>query len=132
MFLAFYAWHGLFLTDFQFLPYPKEIFLVVASVVYLVIGFGMNIAYEVRRLDKFNRQPIARGAIAGAVLGVLLFLLTMITGVSFGGSRTLENLAIDLGWQTVEQCIGGVVVGVCHILVFDEAAFRRRQQEQDQ
>lgn len=129
MFLAFYAWHGIFLTDFQRLPYPKEVFLVVASIVYLVIGFSLNIAYEMKKLDVFHRQPLTRGAIAGAALGVGLFFLTMITGVSFGGSRTLVNLAMDIGWQVVEQSLGGIVVGIVHILVFDEAAFRRRQEQ---
>ena len=128
MFLAFYAWHGMFLTDFQRLNYPREVLIIVSSITYLVIGFILNKVYDVKTFERFHRQPIARGAVSGAVLGFILFIVTMVTGVSFGGSRTLVNLVMDVSWQVVEQCVGGMIVGVVHILVFDEAVFRKEQE----
>jgi hypothetical protein len=129
MFLAFYAWHGLFLTDFERLNYSKEVFLVVSSVVYLIIGLVLNKAYDIKALERFDRKPILRGLVVGAALGFALFLVTMVMGVSFGGSRTLANLLIDVSWQTVEQAIGGAVVGIVHIFVYEPMPFR---EEADQ
>lgn len=123
MFSASYVWHGIVLTDFSRLSYPKEIFLVLAATVYFIIGFLLNKVYEIKQLDAFERRPLARGAAAGAMVGVFLFLIAMVMGISFGGSRTLVNLLVDVCWQVAEQAIGGIAIGIAHIFVYDEAAF---------
>ena len=131
MFAAFYLWHGMFLTDFMNLAYPKEIFLVVASCVYLLAGFALNKVYEIKMLAGFHRKPVLRGMIAGAMLGVIIFMVTTVMGVSFSGTRTIADLLLDISWQTVEQALGGAVVGVVHILVFDERAFLAEQAQRE-
>lgn len=134
MFAAFYMWHGMFLTDFMNLAYPEEIFLVVAAIVYLIVGFILNKVYEIRLLLRFQRKPVLRGVAGGAILGIALFMVTMVMGVSFSGTRTLADLLLDVSWQLVEQSLGGAIVGIVHILVFDERAFlaEREQLEKDQ
>ncbi|CAN5358248.1 hypothetical protein BH10BAC1_BH10BAC1_07800 [soil metagenome] len=123
MFLLSYAWHGVFLTDFSRLSYPKEIFLVIAAFVYLIIGFVMAKAIDIKMLDAhFKRKPIIRGAITGASLGFTLFLVSTVVGVSFSTGSKLENLLLDVSWQTIEQGIGGVIVGVAHFFVFDPSS----------
>lgn len=123
MFALSYVWHGIFLTDFSRLTYPKEVFLIIAVFVYLIIGFVMAKAIDVKMLDKhFKRKPIIRGAISGAAVGFTLFLVSTVVGVSFSTGSKLENLLLDVSWQTVEQCMGGVVVGVAHFFVFDPSA----------
>ena len=123
MFALSYMWHGVFLTDFSRLTYPKEIFLIIAVFVYLIIGFVMAKAIDVKMLDKhFKRKPVIRGAISGAGLGFVLFLVSTVVGVSFSTGSKLENLVLDVSWQTVEQCIGGVVVGLAHFFIFDSSA----------
>jgi H+/Cl- antiporter ClcA len=123
MFLLSYVWHGIFLTDFSRLSYPKELFLVFACFVYLIIGFVVAKAIDIKLLEKyFKRKPIVKGAISGAALGFAFFLISTVVGVSFSTGSKLENLLLDASWQTIEQCIGGAVVGIAHIFVYDSSA----------
>ncbi|MFL5762879.1 MAG: hypothetical protein ACJ77K_02985 [Bacteroidia bacterium] len=120
MFILFYVWHGVCLTDFNRLNYPKEIFLVFAVFVYLVIGFVSAKAIEVKLLDQyFKRKPFAKGAISGAALGFGIFIFSTVVGVSFSTGNKLDNLVLDVAWQVVEQTLGGLVVGLAHFFVFD-------------
>jgi hypothetical protein len=123
MYGLFYAWHGLFLTDFSRLSYPKEIFLTIAALVYLMIGFISAKAIDVQKLNKyFKHKPLLKGAVSGAILGFVLFALTAVLGVSFSTGSVVENLLLDLFWQVLEQTIGGLAVGIVHIFVYDSTA----------
>lgn len=120
MFLLSYVWHGILLTDFSRLSYPKEVFFVFAAIVYLIIGFVVAKAIDVKFLEvKFKRKPIMRGAISGAACGFFFFLIATVVGVSFSTGSKIENLLLDVSWQIVEQCLGGIVVGLAHIFVYD-------------
>lgn len=123
MFLLSYVWHGIFLTDFSRLSYPKGLFLIFASFVYLIIGFVVAKAIDFKLIEKyFKRRPILKGALAGAALGFIFFLISTVVGVSFSTGSKLENLLLDASWQTIEQAIGGAVVGIVHIFVYDSSA----------
>ena len=123
MFLLSYVWHGVFLTDFSRLSYPKELFLIFAAIVYLIIGFIIAKAIDIAFLYKhFRRKPIIRGAISGGCCGILLFLISTVVGVSFSTGSTIENLLLDVSWQITEQLAGGIVTGIVHIFVFDPTA----------
>ncbi len=122
MFALSYMWHGIFLTDFSRLTYPKEIFLIFAAFVYLIIGFISAKAIDVKLLEnRFKRKPLIKGVVSGACLGFTLFIITSVIGVSFSTGSKIENLLLDGCWQTVEQGIGGVVVGIVHFFVFDSS-----------
>lgn len=123
MFALSYLWHGVFLTDFSRLSYPKEIFLVIAALVYLIIGFVAAKAIDIKLLEKhFRRKPFLKGAISGAGLGFILFLISTVVGVSFSTGSKIENLLLDICWQVIEQGIGGLVVGVAHFFIFDPSS----------
>ena len=123
MFLLSYVWHGLVLTDFSRLSYPKQLFLFFAAIVYVMIGFVVSKAIDIKILDKrFKRKPVLRGLISGALCGVAFFLVATVVGVSFSTGSKLENMMLDITWQVIEQSIGGVVVGLVHIFVFDPQA----------
>ncbi len=123
MFSLSYLWHGLFLTDLSRLTYPKQIFLIFAVFVYLVIGFISAKAIDIKYLEtKFKRKPLVKGLVSGACLGFCLIIMSTVIGVSFSTGSKLESLLLDVSWQTVEQAIGGMVVGIAHIFVFDENA----------
>lgn len=123
MFMLFYVWHGLFLTDFARLSYPKGIFLICSSIVYLIIGFVVSKAIDTKILDKqFKRKPLLRGLISGAVCGFAFFLMATVVGVSFSAGSKVENLLLDVTWQIIEQTVGGLVVGIVHVFVFDPQA----------
>lgn len=122
MFLLSYVWHGIFLTDYSRLSYPKELFLIFASIVYLIIGFILAKAIDVQYLvEKYRRKPILRGVLSGAACGFALFLMATVVGVSFSTGSNIENLLLDVCWQVIEQTIGGIVIGLVHIFVYDES-----------
>ena len=120
MFVLSYIWHGVVLTDFSRLSYSKHLFLFFAAIVYVIIGFVVSKSIEFKILEqRFKRKPIIRGAISGAMCGICFFLITTVLGVSFSTGPKLENMLLDLSWQTLEQCIGGIVVGLTYIFVYD-------------
>jgi H+/Cl- antiporter ClcA len=123
MFLLSYVWHGLILTDFSRLSYSRHLFLFFAALVYIMIGFVVTKAIDIKILEKnFKRKPIVRGLISGAMCGVAFFLVATVVGVSFSTGSKLENMLLDVTWQTIEQSLGGVVVGLVHIFVYDPSA----------
>lgn len=124
MFGASYLWHGVILTDFERMAYPKGIFLSVAALVYLLISFVVNKAYEMKFLsDRFPKMILVKGLIAGAICGALMFMVTMVVGVSFSNTLTIGNILLDLSWQMVEQSIGGAAIGGVHFFVYDDRVF---------
>jgi len=120
MFFISYIWHGVFLTDYSRLSYPQEIFLIIASIVYLILGFIVAKAIDNKALEnRFKRKPILRGALSGAMCGFVFFLIATVVGVSFSTNSSIENLLLDVTWQIIEQSIGGIAVGIVHIFVYD-------------
>lgn len=120
MFLLSYVWHGVFLTDYSRLSYPKELFLIFAAIVYLIIGFIVAKAIDFQYLlDNFKHKPILRGVLSGATCGFIFFLMATVVGVSFSTGSNIENLLLDVCWQVTEQAVGGIVVGLVHIFAYD-------------
>jgi H+/Cl- antiporter ClcA len=123
MFVLSYVWHGMVLTDFSRLSYSRHLFLFFAAIVYLMIGFVVAKSIDFKILEKkFKHKPVLRGAISGAICGIAFFLIATVVGVSFSTGSKLENMLLDVTWQTIEQMIGGAVVGLTHFFVFDPTA----------
>jgi|SRR3954469_5319127 len=115
MFVLFYIWHGTFLNDFSRLNYPKEIFLIIAGLTYVFIGFVVVRFYETKLLEKlFFHKPLLKGVVKGALCGFIFFLIATVVGVSFNTGSDLKNMALDLAWQLFEQGIGGLVAGLLY------------------
>ena len=47
--------------------------------------------------------------------------MATVVGVSFSAGSRIQNLLLDVSWQVIEQAIGGLVVGIVHVFVFDPA-----------
>lgn len=126
MFSLSYLWHGVFLNDFSRLNYPKQVFFVIAIMVYLIISMGIAIVYSHHRLDSIaslKKQPLRKGLLVGIAFGFSLYMITLVIGVSFTRTMTLGNIMFDCAWQMLEQGIGGVVVGFASVLVSSEHLF---------
>ncbi|MEO6883942.1 MAG: hypothetical protein ABI199_07945 [Bacteroidia bacterium] len=123
MFSAFYLWHGVLLNDLSHSPYPKTIFLAVASFVYLIIGFALNSVYESRLMEKFPKKPRLKGLIIGAICGAIIYFMSVVIGVSFNGGMTRVNVLINITWQMAEQALGGISIGFIHVSVFRRNPF---------
>jgi hypothetical protein len=118
MFILFYVLHGIILNDFTRLNYPKSIFLVFSAFTYLIIGFIVVKMVDVDLFDKFfKHRQLLKGVLAGMVCGAFLFLIAKVIGVSFSNESNLRNLVFDLGWQMIEQGVGGGVVSLVFVFV---------------
>ena len=118
MFTASFLWHGVFLNDFSKVEYPHGIFYTITSIVYLFIGFIVAKAYEIKLIPFLNIKPRIKGLVVGICCGFIIYITTLVIGVSFTNQITLKIILFDLSWQVLEQAIGGVCVGYIHYLIF--------------
>lgn len=119
MFGLSYVWHGIVLNDYDLISYPMGVYMVSAAIVYLVVGFLLNRIFIAEFLDRFSEKAIPRGLLAGAALGLIVYMVALVVGVTFSQGLELKYLLLDVIWQTVEQCAGGLVVALVYIFVFE-------------
>ena len=118
MYVMFYAFHGVLTTDIQKVSIPKSAFLSIAAVVYLVLGFGLNVLLDASFFKKEAKSVYTRALIAGPVVAIFLYAVAMVVGISFSAKFTLFNLIVDVGWQIVEQTVGTVVIAFIKVITF--------------
>ena len=118
MYLAFYIWHGLVLTDLYRISFPKTIFLIFAAITYFVVSFVLYKVFEFKIWNRITNNVFVKGILSGALVGGLLFIITTVVGISFTSKLSLTSLVLDLGWQIFEQTLGGLVVALCHAFIF--------------
>lgn len=106
MFILSYVWHGVLLNDFVNLKYPLTIYLGLAALVYLLIGFVLTYMYQYMYVKKLRYK----GFSLGAILGFLLYLIAFVLGVSFN-QGSLSYVVVDFIWQMAEQGVGGALIG---------------------
>jgi H+/Cl- antiporter ClcA len=119
MYIAFYFWHGIFLNDLNRISFSKALFLGLAALVYLVISFILYRTYESKFFDKYISHPMLRGVIAGFTIGFILFALVTVLGVSFSKDINITYILADCAWQIAEQVIGGIIIGLGKILIYE-------------
>lgn len=108
MFLLSYVWHGMVLNDLVSISYPKDIFLIVSALVYLGIGLVITIfTYMLKKIKDSFKYGIA----AGALIGMFIYAIAFVLGISFYAVIDVKAIAFDLGWQVFEQAFGGLVCG---------------------
>ena len=103
-----YAWHGIVLNDFLKISYPKDIFMIVAGVVYFGIALGITIlTYMLKKI----KDSFKYGMVVGAVVGIFIYAIAFLLGISFNAVVDPKLILFDLGWQTFEQGFGGLICG---------------------
>jgi hypothetical protein len=118
MYLLFYAFHGLLTNDLLKASLPKTAFLTIAGVVYLLLGFALNVLLEASFFRKEVKSVYTRALIAGPIVAIFLYAVAMIVGVSFSAKFTIVNMLVDVGWQIVEQTMGTVVIAFVKVITF--------------
>lgn len=112
MFGMSYLWHGLLLTDLEELTMPLWLYLLLAGIVYLVIGFLLTMLIDQALLHNWIKLkkgfPLVSFLVAG-VLGFFLYLLVVVMGNSFS-DHGAKHVMIDILWQMLEQGVGGLCV----------------------
>jgi len=113
-----WVWHGYVLSDFQDLTVPRWLYLVLAGVVYLVLGLVQTILthkavqYEYISLKK---AFLFMAMLLSAVVGFFVYLVIFVLGMSFA-KHGMAHVLADVVWQMFEQAIGGLMVslGIIH------------------
>ena len=119
MFGLSYVWHGVFLNDFERLSYPKEIFLTGSVITYLILGFLVTQLFLMKFPRNIEKKPLLRGIIAGVLLGIATYVVSLVIGVSFSSSLTTKYILFDMLWQSIEQMCGGITVAFVYISIYE-------------
>ena len=104
-----YLWHGVLLNDLSRVTYSIDFFLFLVGIVYFVISFVLT--FLIHFLEQFGKNKVRRGLMIGMPMGIFIYLITFVFGISFYSNPTLNHILFDLSWQVIEQAIGGVVAG---------------------
>jgi hypothetical protein len=118
MYLLFYVFHGLLTNDLIKISIPKTAFLSVAAIVYLLLGFGLNVLLDATFFKKEAKSIYTRAFIAGPVVGIFLYAVALTVGVSFSAKFSMINMMVDIGWQTFEQTMGTVIIAFIKVITF--------------
>jgi len=119
MYGAFYVWHGVFLNDLTRITFSKTLFLVLAALVYFIISIALYKLFESETLSSKIQNPVSRGLVSGLMLGFVLFAIVTVLGISFTKNISIEYIALDFVWQISEQALGGLIIGLAKIFIFD-------------
>jgi hypothetical protein len=115
MFILSYVWHAQVLNDFLKIPYPIDVFLIVSTVVYLGIGLVLTtLTYFAKKI----KDSFKYGILIGGFMGISIYAITFVFGISFSAAIDLKYIAVDAGWQMLEQATGGLVCGWVYRLLF--------------
>jgi len=109
-----FAWHGVVLTDFQFLIVPA-LYATLAGISFYALA-GFVLAYGASHFEIAKRsfsKRYGRSLMMGALLGFLVYLAFLVTGFTFSPAFDMPNLMMDASWQMFEQAVGGATfVGI--------------------
>ncbi len=109
-----FVWHGIVLNDLARITYPKNLFFMLAGAAYLAFGFGLAVAINFIHIKK---SRVTRGLIFGVPLGLMVYLIAFVFGISFNARPDLPHVIMDLTWQVIEQGTGGLVAGFAFTFV---------------
>lgn len=114
MFGLSYLWHGVLLMDLQDMRIPLTLYLVLAGLVYLIIGLGLTLcthkAIEYEWISLKGPFPLMSFLI-GAAAGFFVYLVIFVLGMSFTKTGVV-HVVVDVLWQMVEQGLGGFMVSL--------------------
>lgn len=114
MFALSYVWHGVVLKDLEELRVPLTLYLVLAGLVYLILGLLLTIcshkAIEYEWISFKGPFPLMNFLI-GAAVGFVVYLVIFVLGMSFTKAG-MVHMVVDVIWQMVEQGIGGLMVSL--------------------
>ena len=114
MFLISWLWHGVALTALEELRIPVGLYLCLAGLVYILLGFAMTFCIHTAILHEWISLKQAfpfTSMLLGAVFGFCVYLVIFVLGMSFTKGGMIHVVA-DVIWQMVEQGIGGLMVSL--------------------
>ena len=70
-------------------------------------------------LKEFNSTVKKMKLTFGIILGFILFALVTVLGISFSKDINFTYIVADCAWQIAEQVIGGLIIGLGKVLIFE-------------
>lgn len=114
MFLLSNIYHNLILNDFDRILYPKPFFYTSLFIAYAGISLVAILIYG---LNIVKIGPHLSAFVIGAIIGIVIYSITITMGFSFNNSLSMQQNLLDVLWQIVEQG-GGVFAGaVCYQII---------------
>ena len=108
MFVLSFIWHGQILNDLKLISIPLQTYLVISAVVYTGIGLIVTV---LTYLGKRIKDSFRYGVVAGAAVGVFIYAIAFVFGISFYAGFDLKVVLFDVAWQSFEQGVGGLICG---------------------
>jgi hypothetical protein len=110
-----YVWHGMVLNDFMKISYPKDAFLILAGAVYFIIALVITVlTFALKKIKDSFRYGIA----VGAAVGIFIYAVAFLLGVSFNAIIDWKMITFDLAWQITEQAFGGLICGWVYRIMY--------------
>lgn len=108
MFVLSFIWHGQILNDLKLISVSLQTYLMISAVVY--VGIGLIIT-SLTYLGKRIKDSFRYGVVAGAAVGLFIYAIAFVFGISFYAGFDLKVVLFDATWQAVEQGLGGLICG---------------------
>ena len=105
-----YLWHGMLLSDLQEISIPVWLYMVLAGLVYIVLGLVLTIgthkAVQYEWISLKGAFPLWTTLLAAA-LGFFVYLVIFVLGITFAKAGAM-HMVVDVLWQMFEQGMGGL------------------------
>ena len=62
-------------------------------------------------MGKKIKNSFKYGILVGGIMGISIYAITFVFGISFSAVIDLKHIAVDAGWQAFEQAVGGLICG---------------------
>ncbi len=109
-----YLWHGMLLSDLQEISIPVWLYMVLAGLVYIVLGLVLTIgthkAVQYEWISLKGAFPLWTTLLAAA-LGFFVYLVIFVLGITFAKAGAM-HMVVDVLWQMFEQGMGGLAVSL--------------------
>jgi len=115
MYLLSYIWHAMVLNDLNDLAVNRTPYLLMSGLGYVLLAvlltFLGRYLIDAGVVDK-NDPSIANAMLMGLVVGIMLGIALHAMSLPLRGRFDTVHMLVDLGWQVVEQAIGGACAGI--------------------
>ncbi|MBK7383194.1 MAG: hypothetical protein IPI81_07635 [Flavobacteriales bacterium] len=102
------------LSDLQEISIPVWLYMVLAGLVYIVLGLVLTIgthkAVQYEWISLKGAFPLWTTLLAAA-LGFFVYLVIFVLGITFAKAGAM-HMVVDVLWQMFEQGMGGLAVSL--------------------
>ena len=110
MFGLSYFWHMYALNDIDRPSFDMTYYYIFAPILHVCITLFIALVISLDLMNFLFSNKILGSFFAGAFIGVVIYLIQLIFGISFNKDTTIAYITIDLLWQIIHKGTGGVIL----------------------